>query len=347
MRVGVVSVQVPFISGGAEFLADGLLFHLKRRGVEAELITLPFKWYPTERILDAMLSARLTDITESNGHTIDRIITLKFPSYYISHPNKVLWLLHQHRQAYDLYDTEFSDLHRTQFGREVVSEIKFWDESLLPDHQLSFSISHRVSERLMRYNQLGADPLYPPPTHPNYYHCKKAEPFILVPGRLSKIKRQKLIIEAIREVPFRMNLVFIGQDDETYAKDCKDFVLRNQLQGRVTFNGRVTEEQKIDLFARCFAVYNGVYDEDYGYVTPEAFLSEKPVITHDDSGGPLEFVVHQENGLICKPESKALAESLMYLQENPNFSKEMGQAGKDFLKHKNLNWDHVIDRLLS
>jgi len=346
MRVGIVSVQVPFMSGGAEFLADGLLYHLKRRGIEAELITLPFKWYPTERILDAMLAARLTDITESNGRQIDRIITLKFPSYYISHPNKVLWLLHQHRQAYDLYDTEYSDLHDTQFGRDVVSEIKLWDESLLPDHQLSFTISRRVSERLMCYNQIKADPLYPPPTHPEYYHCEESEPFILVPGRLSKIKRQKLIIEAIKEVPFRMKLVFIGQDDEIYGKDCKEFVLRNQLQDRVSFNGRVTEEQKIDLFCRCFAVYNGVYDEDYGYVTPEAFLSEKPVIAHDDSGGPLEFIVHQVNGLICKPEPNALAQSLMYLQENPKITKKMGQAGKDCLENKNLDWDYVIDRLV-
>ena len=31
-------------------------------------------------------------------------------------------------------------------------------------------------------------------------------------------------------------------------------------------------------------------DEDYGYVTLEAMLAAKPVITCTDSGGPLEFV---------------------------------------------------------
>ena len=119
MRVAVVTVQVPFISGGAEFLADGLVTHLRRRGVEAELVTLPFKWYPPKSVLDAMLAARLTDLEEVDGHSIDRLITLKFPAYYVPHSNKVLWLLHQHRQAYDLYDSPYGDLKETAFGRDV------------------------------------------------------------------------------------------------------------------------------------------------------------------------------------------------------------------------------------
>ena len=61
----------------------------------------------------------------------------------------------------------------------------------------------------------------------------------------------------------------------------------------------------------------------------------------------MEFIVHQVNGLICKPEPNALAQSLMYLLEKPKITKKMGQAGKDSLKNKNLDWNYVIDRLLS
>ena len=45
------------------------------------------------------------------------------------------------------------------------------------------------------------------------------------------------------------------------------------------------------------------YDEDFGYVTLEAFLSRKPVITATDSGGPNEFVVDGVNGFVRAPEA--------------------------------------------
>ena len=347
MRVAVVTVQVPFISGGAEFLAHGLVTHLRRRGVETDLVTLPFKWYPPKSVLDAMLAARLTDLEEVDGHSIDRLITLKFPAYYVPHSNKVLWLLHQHRQAYDLYDSPYGDLKETAIGRDAASEIKRWDKALLPNHRLSFSISKRVSERLLEYNGLDAEPLYPPPAHPETYHCLKAEPFVLAPGRMTPLKRQKLAIEAMQRVPDGMKLILIGPDEGGYAHECRDFVARQGLADRVTFLGKVSEEEKIDLFARCAIAYNGVYDEDYGYVTPEAFLSGKPVLAHVDGGGPLEFMHHGENGLVVEPEPDALAEAILTLRDNPARAKTMGRAGKASLKNKNLNWDYVVDRLLA
>ena len=112
MRVVIATVQVPFVRGGAEILADQLLNALRSEGHEAEIVAVPFKWYPAERILDHMLACRLLDVTESTGTPIDRLIGLKFPAYFMPHPHKVLWLLHQHRTAYDLWDHPLSDLSR-------------------------------------------------------------------------------------------------------------------------------------------------------------------------------------------------------------------------------------------
>ena len=55
------------------------------------------------------------------------------------------------------------------------------------------------------------------------------------------------------------------------------------------------------------------YDEDFGYVTLEAFLARKPVITCVDSGGPNEFVVDGINGLVCEPSAEALADAMNQL----------------------------------
>jgi hypothetical protein len=104
MRILITTTQVPFIRGGAEVHAEGLRDALRRFGHEAEILAIPFKWYPPEKILDHMLACQLLDVTEVAGTPVDRVIGLKFPAYLIPHPNKVLWILHQHRTAYELWD---------------------------------------------------------------------------------------------------------------------------------------------------------------------------------------------------------------------------------------------------
>src|SRR5215471_15350212 len=110
VRVVVATVRAPFVRGGAEAHAEGLRDALLAAGHEAEIVAVPFKWYPPERITDQMLACRLLDLTESDGVAIDRLIALKFPAYLIPHPAKVLWVLHQHRPAYDLWEHALGDL---------------------------------------------------------------------------------------------------------------------------------------------------------------------------------------------------------------------------------------------
>ena len=37
------------------------------------------------------------------------MIASKFPTYFVRHPNKVAWLIHQYRAAYELCGTVYSD----------------------------------------------------------------------------------------------------------------------------------------------------------------------------------------------------------------------------------------------
>lgn len=347
MKVGIASVQVPFIYGGAEILAESLKRELIKRKIEAEIITMPFKWYPPECILDHMLAARLLDVTEVNGQSIDRLVTLKFPAYYFSHSNKVAWILHQHRQAYDLYETEYGDLHLTETGRIIAQEIYRWDQRLLLQHKALFTIAHKVTNRLQYYNSLAAETLYPPPSNHECFRCEDYQHFVLAPGRFDVIKRQHLIVEAMSKAPAHLKLVLIGQANNAYGDQLFRMIHHMGLENRIIVRGSVTEEEKLDLYARCLAVYNGVYDEDYGYVTLEAFLASKPVITHTDSGGPLEFVVDQENGFVVSPEPARIADCLHKLVEYPQQARKMGQTGKLILADKHISWDYVIERLLS
>src|SRR5438067_8700077 len=119
MRILIATTHVPFIRGGAEAHAEGLRDALIAEGHEAEIVAMPFKWYPPERILDHMLACRLLDLTEASGAGVDRVIGLKFPAYLVNHPNKVLWLLHQHRSAYDLWGHPLDDLNAFPNGSQV------------------------------------------------------------------------------------------------------------------------------------------------------------------------------------------------------------------------------------
>lgn len=165
-----------------------------------------------------------------------------------------------------------------------------------------------------------------------------------MPGRLDEIKRQLLIVEALLELP-KLEVIIIGNAQTCYGEILKARVSALNLQDRVHIKGFVSRAEKVALYANALAVYNGAYEEDYGYVTLEGFFSGKPVITHTDSGGPLEFVVDRQNGFITEPTPLALAEALRSLDATK--AKQLGKAGKQLMQDLNLNWDYIIDSLLA
>ncbi len=145
MRIAVRRPQVPFAHGGAEIFTDDLVAELRARGHEADLVTMPFKWYPGERVLTQAFLWRLLDLEEADGRRIDLVIATKFPSYAVRHTNKVVWLLHQFRQAYELDRTElgqFADSPEERAARRAVQRL---DRVALREARKVFATSRNVS----------------------------------------------------------------------------------------------------------------------------------------------------------------------------------------------------------
>jgi glycosyltransferase involved in cell wall biosynthesis len=347
MKVLILTVKVPFMSGGAEIHALELRTALAARGCDVDLMSIPLKWYPPECMLDHMLLARLVDLSELNGEKIDRLITLRFPAYFAPHNNKVGWILHQYRQAYELYGTDYSDLHLSDAGQALAREIRRWDCELLPQHRMLFANSRRVAERLKDYNGLEAEPLYHLPQHSDRFRCEGYDKFILAPGRIEPLKRQHLIVSAMTCLPRNLRLILIGAAFGEYAGQLVHTIRELDLEDRVTLAGMVSEDEKRALYGRCLAVYYGPYDEDYGYVTLEAFFAAKPVITLSDSGGPLEFVTDGETGYVVPANAESIALCLRKLVDKPDLAAELGRAARASLFEKKLSWDYVVERLLS
>jgi glycosyltransferase involved in cell wall biosynthesis len=346
MRVVIATTQVPFVRGGAEPLAEGLRDAFRAAGHEAELVAIPFQARPAERILDHMLACRLLDLTESFGVRIDRVIGLKFPAYLVNHPNKVVWLLHQHRAAYDLWGHPQGDLHTAPRGAQVRESIRQAECRLLPEANAIYASSDNVSRRLMRHCAIDARPLYHPPPHADRFTSSQPEDYFFFPSRLHALKRQALVLEALAHTRLPVGVRFAGAGaDRSLQAELVAQADRLGVQRRLEWLGEVSEEQKRDLYARALGVIYPPLDEDYGYVTLEAMLSAKPVITCTDSGGPLEFVAEDETGLVCEPTPQALAAALDELWEDRGRARRLGEAGRARYEALQISWPGVVRRL--
>jgi glycosyltransferase involved in cell wall biosynthesis len=348
MKIVVVTSGVPFIRGGAEILADNLCTALRAAGHEAELICIPFKHYPPQRIPEHMLACRLLDLTETCGTRIDRVIGLKFPAYLIPHPNKVIWLLHQHRTAYELWDHPIAgDLIHFPDGPTIREAIRQADRALIPEAKMVYTLSENVSRRLERFSGIDSQPLYNPPANAELFGCASADDYFFFPSRITAVKRQLLVLHAMAKCRERTIVRFAGEaDTPAQMAACKDAIAQLKLENRVEWLGHISEEQKRELYANCLGVVFPPVDEDYGYVTLEAMLSSKPVITCADSGGPLEFVVAHQTGLVARPTAESLAQAMDALWTDRRCAAVMGEAGRARYRDLNISWPRVVEKLL-
>jgi glycosyltransferase involved in cell wall biosynthesis len=334
----VAAPQVPFVRGGAELMADDLVAALRARGHEAELVTMPFKWYPGTRVLDQAFLWRLVDLTESDGRPIDRVIATKFPAYCVRHPNKVAWVLHQFRQAYDYDRTELGQFSDSPEDRATRRAIERLDKVALGEARRVFATSRNVADRLRRFNGIESELLpHPPQSLP--YREAPAEGFVLSVNRLDRAKRIDLLIEAAkREQSLHVVITGEGPDRERLERLAAD------VNERVRFTGRVDDDELVDLYARSSAVFYAPIDEDFGMVPYEAFLSGKPVVTTVDAGGPLEIVHDRETGIIVEPDAAAIADGCAYLAAHADEASAWGRAGRALAER--VTWDACVDALL-
>jgi glycosyltransferase involved in cell wall biosynthesis len=343
MRTALIcAVQTPFVTGGAEILVAELKQSLERRGVKVDVANVPFKWYPVEEITRQALAWRLLDVTESNGTPVDLVIPTKFPSYLVRHPAKVTWLFHQHREAYDLFGTSFCSLKDTPEHREIRDAIRLMDTRGLSESRAIFTISKNVAARLERYNGIAGTALYPPPQHLGRYRAEEYGDFLFCAGRLDRLKRFDLAIDALARTRSKARLRIAGVGP--VERELRRQIERLGVQDRVELLGFVSTEELLDLYARCRAALYVPLNEDYGYVTVESFLSRKPVVTTCDAGGPLEFVADGVSGLVCQTGPDALAEGIDRLWALPAARlREMGEIGHETVRE--ITWDTVFDRL--
>ena len=340
--IAVCEAQVPFVHGGAELHVRGLVRELRRRGYRAERVSVPFKWYPKEELLTNAAAWRMVDLSEANGEPIDLVVATKFPTYFVRHANKITWLFHQYRAIYDLCGTAYSEFTHAERDVRLRARLMELDCGALGESKAIFSNARNTAARLAHYNGLEAEPLYHPPPLAGKLRSGPSGNYFLSVGRLETVKRVDLIVRAMAHVDPAWRLVVVG--DGPLRPQLEALAAGEGIADRVTFTGPIDESALVDLYAGAGAVVFPPYDEDYGYITLEAFLARKPVVTTTDAGGPLEFVDDGVTGLIAAPDADSLASAMSRVAGHAGLARSLGEAGYE--RARGISWDGVIDRLV-
>ena len=345
MNIVVVTSAPLFVEGGHLVIARALVQALREEGHEATMVLTPQNRFGRQGA--AYLATWFTDVgLGDHNKTVDQVISLRYPSYAVRHRNHVVWLNHTMREYYDQWDRFSETLSWKGRIKEGTRRklIHAADRYLLTKNvRKVYTQSHTISARLQRWGGIPSEPLYPPPPQ-RAYRCEGYGDYIFAVSRLAPLKRLSLLIEALANPEAAgIRCIIAGEGEEHQVLE--HAIVTRGLSSRVKLIGRIDDRQMLDHLAKCRAVCFPPYDEDYGFVTVEAFASRKPVVTCTDSGGPAELVVDGVTGKLCAPRPEALAVALRELMDDPQLAERMGHAALEQVS--DITWSRAVNRLLS
>lgn len=327
-RILVVTSGALFVRGGHITIAEETTAALRRAGYIADLLVTPHNRFG--RQLSAYASTWLTDVgMTADGLPIDQVISFRFPSYAVRHPRHVCWLNHRMREYYDLWERFIRGLGRKGRLKESVRRRLFHS---LDHYLLTRNVTRLVAQsatiqaRLTRFGRIPSERLYPPPPE-RPYRTDRYGDYIFAVSRLHPLKRLNLLVEAAaltRHQNLGIKIAGAGEDEGRLRARIAEL----KLEGRVELLGEISDVELLDHYARCRAVYFAPWNEDYGFVTLEAFRSGKAVLTAHDSGGPAELVTDGVTGFVGDPTPEAIAAQMDRLAGDAGLAERLGEAAR-------------------
>jgi glycosyltransferase involved in cell wall biosynthesis len=301
---------------------------------------IPFPTTFDHKLITNILSCRSLSFDSA-----DKVIAFKFPAFCVRHENKTIWMFHQLRQVYELWNTEYG-LASTPENRMLREAVTKSDDLFLREAKSIFVISREVANRLKKYNDIESSVLYTPLDRDR---CRLREygDFLFYTSRVTSFKRQHLAIESMRHTKSGVKLVIAGKCDEpAYEARLRSLIEDNGLGDKVQLLGWIDEARKFELMADALAsLYLAFQEDSPGLASMEAFYSRKCVITLDDSGGTKELVTNGASGFVVAPDPVALAEKFDALYENRRLARSLGENAYADLVARDISWHSVVESL--
>ena len=334
-KIAILYPQVPGVTGGTELLAEALNERLFSRGYRSYIHTLPYAWEPKELIIQEALAWRQLQLDA------DVVIPLKFPAYFIAHPNKIVWLQHQYRQVYEFFGSPLSGYSNNLTDGELRETVVALDRMALAEAKMVYANSRNTLSRMEKFNGLEGGVIYPPPVKVLGENPRTFEDFFFAVGRLVEGKGFELLVEAAAKAHKYLKVKIAGTGP--LMEPLKKMIAEYHLENQVELLGYLSNEEVKRLYASCAAVHFSPVDEDYGLIAVEAMKQGKGVITSSNSGGPTELVVHESNGYVLPPDASEHAVILDKLWSDRKLCRNLGDQARE--DAKKISWQVVIDEL--
>ena len=241
MRVAVITSDVPFVDGGHRIIAEALTKALVSSGHLAEIIRTPQNRFGQQ--FSAYLATWLTDVGETgDGFPVDRVISLRYPSYAVRHPYHICWLNHRMREYYDLWPRFKKELSwkgslKESARRKMLHSLDLY--LLKRNVKRLFVQSKTIGARLRQWGGIDAEVLYPPPPE-RPYRTDSYENFVFSVSRLHLLKRVDLLVKAMKHVKsqeLRAVIAGTGEEEQRLRLLAQELGVAN----RIDFVGRIDE----------------------------------------------------------------------------------------------------------
>lgn len=153
---------------------------------------------------------------------------------------------------------------------------------------------------------------------------------------VGQIKKSKGQLEAVRAfnilnkkgLDLDLELVLVGGVGEyQYVEKIKKYISQNKLEDQVIFTGFLNNPADIVSQSNLLLVCSN--NEAFGRVTIEAMYAKKPIVAAA-SGGTLEIVENNKNGILYKPgDSHHLAAQIQRIINDPKWGEALGKMASD------------------
>ena len=227
----------------------------------------------------------------------------------------------------------------------IFSHIKSYYEDFFRDGRRKLLVIFRgINTNYFHSNRI---PISKIDNFSNKYNIDRNKFIILMPGRLTNWKGQKLFIESLKLVlihensnmqPFQAIILGDEQGRSVYKKQLIDLVQQCRLGKFVKFINRC-DEMPIAYSISNLVCSCSIEPETFGRVAVEAQSMEVPIIA-SDIGGSTETIIKDKTGFLFKRgDVNNLANTiLMVMQKDYNSLKSIGLEGrKNVLKKFDVN----------
>lgn len=202
----------------------------------------------------------------------------------------------------------------------VLSRLRVWDHAAASRVDYFIANSETVRQRIEKYYQRESRVIHPPVDIERFSVSDAPKSYFLVGGRLVAYKRYDLVVEAFNRTGLPLKIFGDGPIEAD---------LRRRAKGNIQFLGRVSDQERRELFALCKAFLHP-HEEDFGITAIEAMASGRPVIAYR-RGGATETVIDRVTGeFFDEPSWEELADHLIRFDETRYDPKKIRANAEQF-----------------